>query len=126
MDNMDSTKCRGIRGATTADENTPDAILSATEELLERLIVENNLHSMDIAAMIFSATPDINAAFPAKAARNIGWHEVAAFGTQEIDVPGALPLCIRILILANTDRNQAEIKHVYLRGAIVLRPDRAR
>ena len=118
--------CRGIRGATTADSNTQEDILSATKELLEQIIADNHILPEDVATVILTTTPDIDAAFPARAVRMIGWSEVASLGAQELGVPDALKLCIRILILWNTDLSQAEIKHVYLRGATNLRPDRAR
>jgi chorismate mutase len=116
--------CRGIRGATTADANTSEAILTATRELLELLIEANDLNSEDISSAIFSTTPDLDADFPALAARQLGWHDVALMCGHEMAVPGALPMCIRVLIHWNTPKTQAEIHHVYIRGARNLRPDR--
>ncbi len=117
--------CRGVRGATVADENTREAILDATRELLSRLSVANDLQPDDIASIIFSVTPDLTAEFPAVAARQLGWSDLALLDTIEIDVPGALARCIRVLIHWNTTRTPQEIVHVYLRGAERLRPDRA-
>lgn len=117
--------CRGIRGATTATANTPEAILEATRELLLLLIDANDLDSADIASVIFTTTPDLNAEFPALAARQLGWHDVALLCGHEMDVPGALSRCIRILIHWNTPKSQTEIKHLYIKGAHNLRPERS-
>ena len=114
---------RGIRGATTTISNEPEAIRSATKNLLVALTKANALTPNDIAAVIFSSTPDLNAAFPASAARELGWSEVPLFGTQEVECPTGIPLCIRVLILLNTDKSQHEIQAVYQGGAVVLRPD---
>ncbi len=118
--------CRGIRGATTADENTRESILDATREMLERLIHENDIREEDIASAIFSTTPDLNAEFPAVAARQLGWLDTALFCTHEMAVPGSLERCIRVLIHWNTTRGANEIRHVYIRGAQNLRPERSR
>ncbi|MCS7287453.1 MAG: chorismate mutase [Anaerolineae bacterium] len=117
--------CRGIRGATTVDTNSPEAILSATRELLQALVAANGLDPADLAGAIFTVTSDLNAAFPAQAARELGWTYVPLLCAQEIDVPGALPGCIRVLLLWNTDKPPSEVVHVYLRGARSLRPDLA-
>jgi chorismate mutase len=117
--------CRGIRGATTADINTREAILEATSDLLERLIKANDLHVDDIASVIFSTTPDLNAEFPAVAARAQGWIDTALFCTHEMAVPGSLEHCIRVLIHWNTARRADQIVHVYTRGARNLRAERA-
>jgi chorismate mutase len=117
--------CRGIRGATTADENARESILAATREMLERLIHENGIREEDIASAIFSTTPDLNAEFPAVAARQLGWLDTALFCTNEMAVPGSLERCIRVLIHWNTTRRANEIRHVYIRGAQNLRPERA-
>jgi len=116
--------CRGIRGATTVEQNTAEAILAATRELLELIVEANDLKVKDVASVIFTATPDLTAAFPAQAAREMGWQDVALLDAQEIPVPGSLERCIRVLIHWNTERSAAEIRHVYLRGARTLRPDR--
>jgi len=117
--------CRGIRGATTCEANTPEAILQATRELLVLLIEANDIDSADIGSVIFSTTPDLNAEFPALAARQLGWHDVALMCTHEMHVAKALPWCIRVLIHWNTPKAQSEIKHVYIRGARSLRPERS-
>ena len=83
----------------------------------------NAVSPNDIAAVIFSSTPDLNASFPAAAARELGWNEVPLFGTQEIDCPTGIPLCVRVLILLNTEKSQHEIQSIYQAGAVVLRPD---
>ncbi len=117
--------CRGIRGATTADANTPEAILAATRELLVQIIELNDLDPADVGSAIFTTTPDLNAEFPALAARQLGWHDVALMCGHEMAVPGALPMCIRVLIHWNTPKSQLQINHVYIRGARNLRPDRS-
>lgn len=116
--------CRGIRGATTVHENTRAAILDATRELLLEMIEANDLQTEEVASAIFTTTPDLNAEFPAVAAREIGWHDVALLCQHEMNVPGALGRCIRILIHWNTPKLQHEIVHIYTRGATNLRPDR--
>lgn len=118
--------CRGIRGATTCAENTRDAILDAARELLRQLIAANDLHAEDIASAIFSTTPDLNAEFPAVAARELGWLDTALLCTHEMAVPGSLPRCVRVLVHWNTARRADEVVHVYIRGAVDLRPERAR
>jgi len=117
--------CRGLRGATTATENTREAILEATQELLLELIETNGIQFDDIASIIFTITPDLNAEFPAVAARDIGMIETALLCGNEMAVPGSLPRCIRILLHWNTPRRADEIIHVYLREAQSLRPERA-
>ncbi|MBI2873917.1 MAG: chorismate mutase [Firmicutes bacterium] len=114
---------RGIRGATTVRENRSEEILEATKELLTQLVNENGITASEIAAIIFSVTSDLNAAFPAAAGRELGWDTVPFLCTTEIPVPGSLPRCIRILVLLNTGKEQDRIKHVYLRDAVSLRPD---
>ena len=114
---------RGLRGATTAIANERESVLSATKNLLVALSKANSLKPDDIAAVIFSSTPDLNAAFPAAAARELGWSEVPLFGTQEIDCPTGVALCVRVLILLNTEKTQQELRAVYQGGAVVLRPD---
>lgn len=117
--------CRGIRGATTADANTREAILEATRELLVMLIEQNGLQPDDIASAIFSTTPDLNAEFPAVVARELGWLDTALLCTHEMAVPGSLQGCVRVLIHWNTTRRADEVRHVYIRGAKNLRPERA-
>jgi chorismate mutase len=117
--------CRGIRGATTAEANTAEAILAATAELLARMVEVNGLAPKDLASAFFTVTPDIDAVFPAQAARQLGWGQVPLLNAQEIPVPGSLPRCVRVLLHWNTGRSQAEVRHIYLRGAAGLRPDLA-
>ena len=113
--------CRGIRGATTVEQNEREEILAATTELLELMIRQNDLHSEDVASAIFTVTEDLDAEFPALAARQLGWTEVALMCAREIPVPNSLGKCIRILLQVNTMRSAAEIQHVYIRGAVNLR-----
>lgn len=117
--------CRGIRGAVLADENTPEAILSATRELLEAMIQANGLEEQDVASVIFTVTPDLDAAFPATAARQLGWYDTALLSAIEIAPPDSPNRCIRILVHWNTKVSQRDIQHIYIRGAESLRPDRA-
>ncbi len=117
--------CRGIRGAICVDINDAGAIVAATRELLERIVAANNVATEDIASVIFTATPDLNAAYPARAARDMGWVNVPLMCTQEMAVTDGLPRCIRVLVLWNTDRPADQIHHVYLGEARNLRPDLA-
>ncbi|HLJ79878.1 MAG TPA: chorismate mutase [Ktedonobacterales bacterium] len=118
--------CRGIRGATTAAANTRDDILSATRELLERLVRRNEVQPDDIASIFFTVSDDLDAEYPALAARQLGWVESALLCAREIPVPEKrVERCIRVLLLANTERTAKEIRHVYLREAVALRPTRA-
>jgi chorismate mutase len=112
---------RGIRGATTVTKNDKAEIIAATKELLQQLIADNTLAVETIASALFSSTPGLNAEFPAVAAREIGWQDTPLMCMQEIDVPGSLTNCIRVLLLVNTDREPSRIKHVYLRAAVNLR-----
>jgi chorismate mutase len=115
--------CRGVRGATTAAANTREAILSATGDLLKQIVAANDMKPEDIASVFLTMTRDLNAEWPALAARQMGWTDVPLLGAQEIDKPGALPQTIRVLIHWNTTRPQNEIRHLYVNGAEVLRPD---
>ena len=117
--------CRGIRGAICVDINDAGAIVAATRELLERIVAANGVVAEDVASVIFTATPDLNAAYPARAARDMGWTAVPLMCTQEMAVAGSLPRCIRVLVLWNTDRPAEQIRHVYLGEARNLRPDLA-
>lgn len=115
---------RGLRGATTVQQDHKTEIEQATKELLYALVERNpGLRSEDIASVIFSVTDDICQDYPARAARIFGWDQVPLMCTREIPVPGGLPLCIRVLVHWNVDRPQSEIQHVYLRQAVKLRPD---
>ncbi|MBE3584598.1 chorismate mutase [Desulfofundulus thermocisternus] len=121
---MGRTYVRGIRGAITVERNTPEDIIQATGELLQAIMAENNLDPEDIASAFFTVTDDLNAEFPATAARELlGWKYVPLLCAREIAVPGRLPMCIRVLVHVNTTRSQREIKHVYLREATRLRKD---
>jgi chorismate mutase len=112
---------RGIRGAITVEENSSRAILAATRELLCALVDRNAITLDQIAAAFFTTTPDLNAEFPAVGARQLGWQHVPLICSHEMNVPGALPACIRVLLLVNTDKAPHEIEHVYLREAVNLR-----
>ena len=115
---------RGIRGATTVAEDDPDQILQATRELLEAIVKENaEMKPEDIGSAIFTVTEDLAATFPAQAARQMGWNMVPMMCAREIPVPGSLPKAIRVLVHWNTDTPQSQIKHIYLRDAVKLRPD---
>lgn len=117
---------RGIRGATTVEENTETEIYRATRELLDQIISANNLQPEDVSSVFATLTEDLNAAFPAMAIRTIpGWELVPTLCAREIPVPDSVEMCIRVLIHAATERSQSEIKHVYLRRAAGLRPDLA-
>lgn len=119
-------KCRGIRGATTVETNTREAILDATRELLAEMVSANGVRKEDVASAYFTTTQDLDAEFPAVAARDdFAWQNVALMCGHEMSVPGSLPMCLRILLHVNTERTQDQICHVYLRGAAVLRPDLA-
>jgi chorismate mutase len=115
--------CRGVRGATTADVNTSEEILKATRQLLALMIRQNDIRKEDVASAIFSTTPDLDAEFPALAARQLGWLDVALMCTHELGVPGSLERCVRVLIHWNTDKTADEIVHVYIKEAAHLRPD---
>lgn len=123
MSNNEPIRLRGLRGATTVESNDKSEILEATSELITALMNANELVVDDVASVLFSATQDINAEFPALAARHLGWSHVALTCMQEMYVPGSLPLCIRILMHVNTGKRQDEMQFVYLRGAKALRPD---
>lgn len=115
--------CRGVRGATTLEKNDREEILSATRQLLALMLRQNGIESCDIASAIFSTTHDIDAEFPALAARQLGLLDVPLLCGHEISVPGSLPMCVRILLHWNTSKPQSEIHHVYVREAKRLRPD---
>lgn len=115
--------CRGVRGATTVASNNREEILTATRQLLALMIRLNGIESRDVASAMFSTTRDLDAEFPALAARQLGWLDVPLMCGHEMSVPGSLPLCIRILLHWNTEKEQSEIEHVYVREANRLRPD---
>lgn len=115
--------CRGVRGATSVDINDAVAIITATRELLERIVAANDLLVEDVISVIFTATPDLDAAYPARAAREMGWMNTPLLCMQEMVVAGSLPRCIRVLVLWNTDLSPDQVRHVYLGRARALRPD---
>lgn len=115
--------CRGVRGATTIARNDREEILTATRQLLALMIRRNGIEAKDVASAFFSTTKDIDAEFPALAARQLGWLDVPLLCGHEISVPGSLPMCIRVMIHWNTDKPQNEIEHIYVRDANRLRPD---
>ncbi|MFN2131761.1 MAG: chorismate mutase [Anaerolineae bacterium] len=117
------TTCRGIRGATTVEVNEAEAILNATAELLEQIVAANDVCEEDVVSVIFTMTPDLDAVYPAVAARQLGWTHTALICTQEMAIAGSLPRCIRVLVHWNTDRPIDRVRHVYLREARTLRPD---
>jgi chorismate mutase len=120
---MRSAQLRGLRGATTCDEDTPDAIEGATQELLRSMMDLNELAHDDIVSVIFTTTRDLTSTFPATVARGIGFGDVPLLCASEIDVPGSMPKCVRILMHVYTTRSRSELRHVYLRNAQGLRDD---
>lgn len=112
-----------IRGATTVDEDDASVIRAATAELLRRIVALNGLRPDDIISALFTVTPDLRSAFPAHAARELGWTDVALLCTMEIPVPGAIARCIRVLLHVDTGTPRKRLRHVYLRGARSLRPE---
>ena len=114
---------RGIRGAITIDSDTATNVKSATKSLVEKILMENHIEIEDIASLIFSVTSDIKSEFPAVAIREMGWKYVPLMNFKEMEKNSALNLCIRVLIHWNTREKQTNIKHIYLKGATILRPD---
>jgi prephenate dehydratase len=114
---------RGIRGATTVESNSAEAILQATRELLAAIVAANSINPEDVASAIFTVTPDLDAAYPARAAREFGWHHVPLLGAVEVEVAESLPRTVRTLIHWNTERPIYDVRHIYLRDAVRLRPD---
>jgi chorismate mutase len=119
-----SVALRGVRGATTVERDGAEEILAATRELLGALAEANGIAGADVASIIFTTTPDLTAAFPARAARELGWTDVALLGAQEAGVREGPDRCIRVLMHWNTNHRQDEVVHVYLKEAKQLRPDR--
>ena len=117
---------RALRGAITVTEDTRAAILSATDELLTALIEANTIQTETVISAVFTATPDLTAAYPAEAARALGWTQAGLLCLSEMPVKGSLPRCIRVLVYVESSRPQAEMRHQYLRGASNLRPDLGR
>ncbi len=120
---MQGTTCRSIRGAICVEANEAEAITRATRELLEHIVAANNISVEDVVSVIFTATPDLNAAYPAPAAREMGWVHVPLLCMQEMAVADSLPRCIRVMVFWNTELPPDQIRHVYLGKARALRPD---
>jgi len=118
--------CRGVRGATTIEEDTEQAIFAAVGELLEKMIGNNGIKEEDVASVIFTTTSDLKSTYPARVARELGWTRTALLDCQEMSVPGELAMCVRALLHWNTAKSIDEIEHIYLRGAKTLRPDFAK
>ena len=116
--------CRGVRGATTVSNNDREEILEATRELLYILIRANGIHHDDVASAWFTTTTDLNTTYPAIAARQLGWYDVALLCSHELEIVDGLPMCVRVLIHWNTSKTPQEIHNVYLREATKLRKDR--
>jgi chorismate mutase len=114
---------RGVRGAITVERDESALILAATERLLREIVTQNEFAPEEIASALFTVTHDLGAEFPAAAARHMGWTQVPLLNFTEIDVPGSLPRCIRVLLHVNTEKTGAQIIHVYLEDARRLRPD---
>jgi chorismate mutase len=114
-------QCRGIRGAITVERNDRELILAAARELLSRMLEANRLDLDDVTCVFFTTTRDLNADFPAVAAREMGWKTVPLMCGHEMDVPGALPMCLRVMMLCNTDKKADEMVHIYAGGAAELR-----
>jgi len=116
---------RAVRGATQLDIDERDHLLASVEELVSELLRQNELRTDDLISMLFTATPDLHAEFPAVAARQLGIGDVPLICAQELDIPGALPRVIRVMVHAETARSRVDVRHVYLRGAVALRRDLA-
>jgi chorismate mutase len=114
---------RGVRGASTCTANTPEEINEVTQELLVAMLERNDISHDDVISVLFTTTPDLTASFPATAARGVGFGDVPLLCASEIDVPGAMPLTVRVLLHAYTERARDELRHVYLRNAGSLRDD---
>ncbi len=119
------SKVRGIRGATTVNTNTRPEVIQATQEMLSSIIDKNKLSIDDIAAALFTTTEDIDCEFPAYAARMMGWEYVALLDNTQMKVSDSLNLCIRVLLLVNTDIPANQLKNVYLNQAVNLREKRS-
>ena len=117
---------RGVRGATTIERDTREDVVERVTELLSSMCHRNGLSESDIVSILFTATDDVHSVFPATAARDFGFAEVPLMCARELDITGATPLCIRILVTARTRRRQSEVTHVYLHGAANLRSDLAK
>lgn len=120
---MTNSLVRGLRGATTCPDDTPEAIRDATQELLRMMMERNELEHDDVISLLFTTSPDLHSAFPAAGARGIGFGDVPLICASEIDVPGAMARCVRILMHVYTVKSRTELHHVYLREARALRDD---
>ncbi|MDB4905576.1 MAG: chorismate mutase [Gemmatimonadetes bacterium] len=120
-----TARLRGLRGATTVERDEPALLHHATRELLAELLTRNALTTDQVVSALFTVTPDLRSDFPARAAREAGWDDVPLLCTTEIDVPNALPNCIRVLLHVESSAERSALHHVYLRGAAGLRPDLA-
>jgi chorismate mutase len=120
---MSSPLLRGLRGASTCAANTAEEISDVTQELLLEMLKRNDVSHDDVVSVLFTTTPDLTATFPATAARGVGFGDVPLLCASEIDVPGAKPLTVRVLMHAYTERARGDLRHVYLRGAQTLRDD---
>jgi chorismate mutase len=116
---------RAVRGATCAPENSESAILDAARELLTALVAANGLEPRDLVSIVFTMTPDLDAAYPTRAARELGWTHLALLDAQQPRVAGDLARCLRVLVLCETGRSPQELRHIYLGDAKKLRPDLA-
>ena len=116
---------RAVRGAIQLDVDERSHLLASVEELVTELLSQNDLHTDDLISMLFTATPDLHAEFPAVAARELGIGDVPLLCAQELDIAGAMPRVIRVMVHAETSRSRADLRHVYLRGAVALRRDLA-
>ena len=112
---------RAVRGATTLDEDSAEQVDARVRELMTQMIERNGLDREDLVSILLTATPDVHSAFPASAARRMGLEDVPVIGAQELDVNGATPLCIRVMMHVESGRSRAEMAHVYLHGAQGLR-----
>jgi chorismate mutase len=120
---MSFAMVRGLRGATTCEENTPEQITERTQELLVEMLTRNGVSHDNVISVLFTTTPDLTASFPATAARGVGFGDVPLLCASEIEVPGSMPLTVRILMHAYTERAREELRHVYLQKAFSLRDD---
>jgi chorismate mutase len=120
---MRSAQLQGLRGATTCASDTPEEIEGATQELLRGMMDRNDLSHDDVVSVIFTTTTDLTSAFPATGARGVGFGDIPLLCASEINVPGSMPLCVRILMHVYTTRSRTELRHVYLRNAQGLRDD---
>ena len=114
---------RGLRGATTVDADTVEQVTSRVVTLVEQMLSRNDLSKDDLVSVIFTATDDVHSMFPATAARTVGLGDVPLLCARELDITGATPLCIRVLMHVHTEKSRTELHHVYLEGAASLRDD---